>query len=142
MVLRTIGQFVLVIAMIAIAAACDEYLGSVDCDDCYFEKPDSEDLVIHLTIDDRYPEVPIFVYRGNVEDGHEDWVDTARESPYYLYSAVDQYYSVAAEYQVGAKKIVAIDGDMIEVKHVSSSCDYECWVTTGGYLKVELKFDD
>ena len=127
---------------IAFAGSCEEYLGSsVDCSECFWDKPDSADLIIHLTLDRNHPEVPIVVYRGNVEGRIVDWVDTARETPYYLYSALNQFYSVAAEYKVDGKTIVAIDGDELKAKHVSGACDYDCWIVTGGILKAELKFD-
>ena len=126
----------------ALIGSCENYLGpAVDCDDCYWEKPDSADLVIYLTINEQHPEVPIVLYRGNAEDRHVDWVDTARESPLYVYSAMDQFYSVSAEYKVGGKTIKVIDGDDMKAKFVSDACDYACWIVTGGYLKSELKFE-
>jgi hypothetical protein len=139
---KNIIRYALILFLLLSIGACEEYHGlSVDCDECYYEKPDSSDLVIYLTIDADHPEVPITVYRGDVEEDRVDWVDTARESPYYLYSAVGQFYSVAAEYKVDDRTIVAVDGDEMKAKHVSDACDYECWIITGGYLKAELKFD-
>jgi hypothetical protein len=139
--LRTF-KFCLVLTLLALAGSCEEYLGSsVDCTQCTYDKPDSADLVLHLTINSEHPAVPIIVYRGDVEDRQVDWVDTARESPYYLYSAVNQFYSVRAEYKVGDRTIVAIDGDKIKAKHVSDACDYACWIVTGGVLEAELKFE-
>jgi hypothetical protein len=135
-------KYGIVLLALAFVGACEEYLGpTVECDDCFYEKPDSADLVIHLTINTTHPEVPIVLYRGNVEDNQVDWIDTARETPYYLYSKVGQLYSVSAEYKVDGKTIVAIDGDGMQAKHVSDACDYECWVVTDGYLKAELKFE-
>jgi hypothetical protein len=137
-----IVKFGLVLGGLALAGSCEEYLGSsVDCSQCYWDKPDSADLIIHLTIDSKHPAVPIVVYRENVEDRIVDWIDTARETPYYLFSAVNQFYSVAAEYRVDGKTIVAIDGDEIKAKHVSDACDYACWIVTGGILEAELKFE-
>jgi hypothetical protein len=129
--------------LILMVFACNEYLGPVvDCSECFDYEPDTADLIIYVTLNDENPEVPIVLYRENVERNLVDWVDTVRESPYHLPSAVDQFYSVTAEYNVGGKKVVAIDGDKMKVKHVSESCDFECWIITGGYLKVELKYDD
>ncbi len=140
--MKRIIKFGIVLLMIALAGACEEYLGpTVDCSECFDYKPDSADLIIHLTINDAHPEVPIVLYRGNVEQKQVDWIDTARETPYYLYSAVDQFYSVAAEYKVDGRTILAIDGDRMKAKHVSDDCDDECWIVTGGKLKAELKFD-
>ena len=71
----------------------------------------------------------------------EDWADTARETPYKLYSKVGQFYSIEAQYEVDGKTIVAIDGDVMKAKRASSACDFECWIVTGGYLEAELKFE-
>jgi len=141
-IMNRLIKFGFVLLAVSLAGSCNEYLGpTVDCSECFYELPDSADLVIHLTIDSEHPEVPITIFRGNVEDGLEDWSDTARETPYYLYSEVGQFYSVTAEYRVDGKTIVAIDGDVMKAKHASSACDFECWVITGGYLEAELKFE-
>ena len=134
-------RLMLVILVSVAWSSCNEYMGVVDCDECYSVKPDSADLIIYLTINQDHPEVPIVVYRDNIEND-TDWIDTAITSPYYLYSRIDQFYSVKAEYQVGKRIINVVDGDKLQAKHVSESCDVECWVITGGELNVELKFDE
>ena len=140
--MKRIIKFWIVFIIIVLAGSCEEYLGSsVDCSECFDYKPDSADLIIHVTINSEHPEVPIVLYRGNVEDNVVDWIDTVRETPYYLYSAVDQFYSVSAEYKVDARTIIAIDGDRMKAKHVSDACDFVCWIVTQGILKAELKFD-
>jgi hypothetical protein len=129
-----------VFVLLALAGSCNEYLGlTVNCDDCWGYKPDSADLIINLTINSSHPEVPIVVYRGNIESGQVDWVDTARESPYYLKSAIEQYYSVTAEYKVDGKTIIAVDGDEMKAKDASGSCEFECWIVVDGEFKVDLK---
>ena len=131
---------ILMLILITLAGACNEYLGvNVECADCWANKPDSADLLIYLTIDNSHPEVPIVLYRGNFEDGEVDYVDTARTSPHTLYSAVDQYYSVAAEYKVNGKTIIAVDGDVMKAKDATSSCEFDCWIITDGEFRVELK---
>ena len=132
----------IVLVLLTLAGSCDEFLGlTVDCDDCWGFKPDSADLLIHLTVDQDHPEVPIVIYRGNFEDGEVDFVDTARASTYTLYSAVDQYYSVTAEYKVDGKTIIAVDGDVMKAKDASSSCEFECWIITDGKFSLQLKSD-
>lgn len=132
----------LVFILLTMAGACNEYLGlTVDCNDCWGFKPDSADLLIYLTINQDHPEVPLVIYRGNFEDGEVDFVDTARESTYTLYSAIDQYYSVTAEYKVEGKTVIAVDGDVMKAKDASSSCDYECWIITDGEFSLQLKSD-
>lgn len=130
----------IVLLLIALGVACNDYLGiNVDCDDCWSVKPDSADLIINLTINNHHREVPIRVYRGNIESGQVDWIDTVRETPYYLYSAIDQYYSVAAEYKVDGKTIIAVDGDVMKAKDATSSCEFECWIVVDGNFRVDLK---
>lgn len=133
----------LVFVLIILAAACNEYMGlTVDCDDCWGFKPDSADLLIYLTVNQDHPEVPIVIYRGNFEDGEVDFLDTARSSTYTLYSAIDQYYSVTAEYKVDGKTIIAVDGDVMKAKDASSSCEFECWIITDGEFSLELKTEN
>ena len=130
----------IVLVLLTLAGSCEKYLGmTVDCDDCWGFKPDSADLLIYLTINQDHPEVPIVIYRGNFEDGEVDFVDTARVSTYTLYSAVDQYYSVTAEYKVDGKTIIVVDGDVMKAKDASSSCEFECYIITDGEFSLQLK---
>jgi hypothetical protein len=130
----------LVFVLLTLAGSCNEYLGlNVDCDDCWGFRPDSADLIINLTINSSHPEVPIVLYRGNIESGQVDYLDTARETPYTLYSAIDQYYSVTAEYKVDGKTILAVDGDVMKAKDATASCEFECWIITDGEFRVDLK---
>ncbi len=134
---------IIILVLLTLAGSCNEYLGiSVDCDDCWGFKPDSADLLVYLTIDQENPEVPLVIYRGNFEDGEIDFLDTARQSTYTLYSAIDQYYSVTAEYKVDGKTIIAVDGDVMKAKNATSSCEFECWIITDGEFSLELKSDN
>lgn len=131
------------IAILILPAGCDEYLGSnVNCDECYDVEPDSADLIVTLTMDGEYDTIPLTIYNGKVEEDSVEWIDTAISSPFYLYVAVNRYYSVKAEYTRGDKKIIAIDGGRILAKHVSDACGYDCWIVTRGKLDVQLKFED
>lgn len=120
--------------------SCNEYLGlTVDCSECYTIEPDSADIIIYLTINDIYPSIPITVYKDQVEDKRIEHIDTAMMSPYKHYVPVNQYYSVKAEYKSGDRIIYAVDGDKIKTRFVSESCEYDCWVISGGIINVKLK---
>lgn len=122
--------------------SCNEYIGlSVDCSECYTIEPDSSDITVYLTINKDYPSIPITIYKDQVEDNRIEYNDTATSSPYYIFVPVDQYYSVKAEYTANEKTIFAVDGAKLSVKHVSESCDLECWIVTGGVMDVSLKFE-
>ena len=137
-------SILLLLVILAVSISCDEYLGgTVDCSECWDPEPDSADLIVDLTYNlGVIDTVPLIIYNGSVEEDSIEWVDTAYGPEFRLYVAVDRYYSVRAEYTIGDKKIIAIDGGKILAKHVTESCDYECWVITKGILNVELKYED
>lgn len=120
--------------------SCGEklYYGDVDCSECYRVRPDSADLVVHLTLNDIYQKVPLTFYRGNIEGGLVEYVDTAYLNPYYLWVAVERDYSVKAEYSRGNTVVYAVDGTTIEVLKVPDACDVECYIISGETLDVVL----
>lgn len=123
---------------IVVVFSCEEDW-IVDCNDCYSFEPDSADLIVELTINAENPEVPLVFYRGKIEDNVIEWVDTSRVEVLYLYSPVEEYYSVKAFYKTGEETIIAVDGDKLKTREVTESCDYTCWVIRGGRLDVRLK---
>ena len=133
---------VLILLIIIISFSCikDSFNFNIDCDECYYNRPDSADLVVNITINDENPRVPLVFYKGKIEDGIIEWIDTTSSSTLYLFSPVDKYYSVKAVYNSGDKTIIAIDGDKLKTRQVSGVCDRDCWVIYGGTLDVRLKY--
>jgi len=131
----------LVLSAVLFVFSCDNdpFVINVDCNECYYDEPDSAYLIVDLTINDENPSVPIVIYRGNVEGEIVEYTDTAYKSTYYLYSPVNEYYSIEAKYKKGDKTIIAIDGDKLKTKHVTDVCDTDCYVIRGGFLDVRLK---
>ena len=134
-----------ILSIIAFAAtACNEklYTGSVECSECYQDRPDSAILYVYLTFTDSIDEIPLVLYNENFEDGSVDWVDTAwveDGNPYWVYIKVDNEYSVKAEYKFKDKTIYAVDGTRPGTKHVSDVCDDDCWVVVKNKLDLEIK---
>jgi hypothetical protein len=142
--LRIVNKILILTGLLftGIYLSCDEYMGlSVDCSECYTIMPDSADITVYLTINHDYPFVPLTIYKDQVDDDRIEYTDTATSSPYCRYVPVDQYYSVKAEYTTNGKTTFAVDGDKLNIKHVTESCDLECWVITGGVMDVRLKFE-
>lgn len=134
--------WVIVICLFGIFSSCEKNRGiGVDCDECYYNKPDSGDLIVYLTINSENTRVPLTIYKDQVDDEWIEYVDTAIASPYYLYVDLDEYYSVRAEYHSGNTTIFAIDGDKIKSKFVTEACEFDCYVISGGVIDVELKDD-
>ncbi len=121
--------------------SCEQnpFIFDVNCDECYFDRPDSADLIVDITINEDNPFVPLVFYKGKVEEDNIEWIDTAYSETLYLYSPVDQYYSIKAFYKSGVQTIIAVDGDKLKTTQVSDVCDYDCWIIRGGILDVRLK---
>lgn len=131
----------LIILLFTIAFSCDQdpFVFDVNCDECSIHKPDSANLIVDITINEENPVVPLVFYRGDVEDGIIEWVDTADSEQLFLYSPVNEYYSIKAFYKSGDQVIIAVDGDKMKTSRVSDVCDYDCWIIKGGFLDVRLK---
>jgi hypothetical protein len=132
--------FIFIFLFLLVLACSKDFTGfNVDCDECYYTKPDSANLLVYITINEENPSVPLVFYRGKIEDNIIEWIDTSTVDLLKLYSPVDKYYSVKALYKEGAKVIYAIDGDKLNTRQVSGVCDRDCWVVGGGILDVRLK---
>jgi hypothetical protein len=133
-------KILLLIFLITCSICCEKERGwVVDCDECYSVEPDSGDLIIYLTINSENQRVPLTIFKDQVDDEWVEYIDTAFSSPYYLYVDLNEYYSVKAEYKSGDRIIYAVDGDKIKTRFVSESCEYDCWVISGGIINVKLK---
>jgi hypothetical protein len=137
------GTSILTSLLILLCGSCKEkiYTGDVNCEECYYDKPENADLIIDLTINSQYPQVPIVVYRGNIEDNKVIYVDTAYYTPFYVNVSVDRDYSVKAEYKKGDKTLYAIDGTKLKVMMVSDACDASCYVIEDESLDARIKVE-
>jgi len=121
--------------------SCEEdYQGLVvDCSECYTTRPSEGELKIKLTINEKYPSVPIVIYRGDIEEKMIK-MDTATTENYYINGWINKYYSVTAEYKSADKTIIAVDSDKLRRRKVTEVCDSTCWVIRGGIIDVRLKY--
>jgi hypothetical protein len=131
------------IALLLLSCSCKEkvFTGNVNCDECYTDKPKEADLIIDLTINNRYHSVPIVVYKGDIEDNRIVAIDTADTTPFFVYVEVDEKYSVKAEYKKNDVTLFTVDGTKLKVKLVSDACDAECYVIEGEALDARIKKD-
>lgn len=121
--------------------SCNEkiFTGDVNCDECYTDKPGNADLVINLTINNKFKAVPVTVYYDDVEDNKIVVADTAFNTPYYLYVPVNRRYSVKAEYRDDLEVIYAVDGTNLKVLSVADACEVSCYVIENENIDVRLR---
>ena len=138
-----IARNIIIILLIIIVSvsSCDRELLkiNINCDECDPVKPDSAELVVKITINDENPFVPLIFYKGRIEEGIVEWVDTATTANLYLLSPINEYYSVKARYKQDGKTIIAVDGDKLVTRLVTEVCERDCWIIKGGILNVRLK---
>lgn len=142
--IHAIKKYTLLATIALLIANCTdfedaEYFSGFSCSDCYNPEPDSADLIINLTIDSENQEVPLTVYKGEVEDGNIIFSDTVSNNKIYVYTETDEFYSAVAHYTVDEKKIHAYDGSKMITRAHYDECDVECWTIHGGRLDMKLK---
>jgi hypothetical protein len=121
--------------------SCNEkiFTGNVDCDQCYVDKQENADLVIDLSVNKKYPAVPVWVYEGDVEDDNLVYSDTAYSTPYYVYVRVGRKYSVKAEYRSAEKTIYSVNGTNLKTLVVTDACDETCYIVENQTIDVKLR---
>ncbi len=130
--------FLLALAGNYMGCETEDWSFEVDCNDCYGVVPDSANLIIHLTINQENPEVPITVYLGSLEAGIIDWRDTTDQAEYYLYAAMNASYTVEATYHSGDRTILTYDGDRMSINDMGDACGSPCYVVKGGIFDNRL----
>lgn len=115
----------------------EDWLGGVDCNECFGFKPDSAKLVVHLSIRPEQDSVPLTFYRGNYGD-EVDWQDTATTNTFYLDAEVGTSYTVKAEYRSGSTSIIAFDADKMTLSYHGNECGYSCYIIKGGIFDLTL----
>lgn len=139
---------ILITIVIIAGVSCEQQIWTlgVDCDECFIDKPDSADLVVYITINEENQRVPLEFYKGDIEEGNLDWRDTADSDILYLYSEIDEYYSIKAYYKQGTQTLIATDGSKLKRALVSDLCTdasnevtVDCWIIKDGILDVRIK---
>lgn len=133
----------LIIQLLLISSACERdvppKLRTVDCIDCFQDRPEWGPLNVKLTINNENKFIPLVIYIGNIEDNNIEWIDTSYSADYWVEVPVNNYYSISAEYKSGDKTIFAVDGDDFKLKYTESNCDQPCYYFYGGYYDNQLK---
>jgi hypothetical protein len=120
---------------------CIECISKYDAGSHLKIKPDSANIKISVTINSENTVVPLIIYKGlytipepAIEISLMAVGDTIIKLP------VDREYSVKAEYNVGNKKLYAIDGGNFATREIKQACDTICWVISGDKFDVSLDY--
>lgn len=132
-----------ILVLAGIFPACNEKLftADVDCEyNCFLEKTDSVDLTIKWTQNADYPEIPVLLFKGTLDEG--TLIDTFYlfADPAYIYVKADEQYTVQAIYGKPDREIWVVDGTELKWKRVSSECGDPCWTADNSSVNVRLRY--
>ena len=133
-------MFALVLLFMAgnfVGCETEDWVGDINCDDCFGFQPDSADLIVYVSISPENDSVPLTFYRGD-SMGEVDWRDTATTKDFRLYSELGAVYTVKAEYRSGTTSIIAYDSDNMTLSYHGDDCGYTCYIVKGGIFDVRL----
>jgi hypothetical protein len=131
------------IILIAAVSCNPEEWETVDCSECFAERPSTAKINIKLTINNINPTVTINVYRGRIEEEVLEYSQTVRSETWSMDLPADQYYTVTATYRSHNQKlsnVTAIDGNFVRTRRVRSVCDGPCWIVQGNSFNVRLRY--
>jgi hypothetical protein len=118
------------------------FTGTVNCDECYSEKPDSVQLILHITLNKQFTSVPVVLYHGDIDVGTLiDTFDCFKDPVDDIWVKANSRYSAKAIYGTLKDTIMVVDGTTNQqLKKVSGQCDVDCWVIEGNELQLKLAF--
>jgi len=137
MLRKSLISLAILVGSLYLACEPEDWLGEVNCADCFSARPDSALLVVYVSISPTHPEVPLTFYRGDA-DGPVDWRDTARSQEFFLSAEVGRTYTVRAEYKSPEESIVAFDADRMELRDYGTECGSPCYILKGGIFDLQL----
>jgi hypothetical protein len=142
-----IRKFLLISLILVGLFSCKEkiFTGDVNCDECFVDKPDSLYFTLNVTLNDKFTDVPVLIYKGNsIENG--EFIDTffcyiengVRYDQAYL--KTNENYSAKAIYIDNERTVYVVDRIKNKNKLVTSTCDQDCWVNENYELRLKLAY--
>jgi hypothetical protein len=133
-----------IFSIIIFFCSCQDkiFTGTVNCDECYSNKPDSVVLILHITLNNQFDTIPIVLYKGDIDKGKLiDTFDCFKDPVDDIWVKADTIYSVKAIYESSDRTVMVVDGtSKRQLKRVTGQCDTECWVIEGNELFLKLAF--
>ena len=133
------------VLMIAVIISCNRPVEPDDCStydysNCNTIEPSFGDVVVFVTVNKTITSVPICVYKGKIDENIILLRDTLTMELERYELPVNEYYSVAAYYNIDGRKICAVSGGKLSMKGYQI-CDSICYVVKEPIVNVRLKKD-
>lgn len=113
---------------------------NVNCNECYTEYPQYEELTASITINEENNRVPFTVYYGPYERDNVAFRDTVWDNKLYLWLETDVDYTIKVDYMKNGRPYYVIDGAKLKVRKDTENCDQPCYFATGKSIDLRIKF--
>lgn len=138
--MKRIAGILLGAALLLNGCISEEASKTVDCSRCYRNWPLEEEVKLKITVNEANKQVPLVIFRDNIDEGFVEFRDTATENAHYIWLATEQAYAVQATYHKNNRIIYAVDGCELEVEKITSECDSTCWFIRDKELDLRLEY--
>ncbi|MFO7723824.1 MAG: hypothetical protein R6V49_11445 [Bacteroidales bacterium] len=138
------AAFIVVLLILFIMSCENSEIRNNACDPCLAEPPDSGNLIIQFSVNNKHIDVPYAVYLGDFEEGMKIHGDTARNQEVSIQFKADETYSVVAEYWLDGQKTLVVDGAKIKTRKMQcpdpedSESTISCWYVIPGRIDVTV----
>lgn len=128
------------VMVVAVIVACEEEIADLGFapSDCETQRPSVGPFEILVSIDPEFTEVPITIFRGEIEKNNIVIVDTLtqRSAVYDLFTETN--YSAIAIYVVRRDTVAVIDASSIWLSRTEYD-DKDCWDMGKGVADLQLR---
>jgi hypothetical protein len=135
--------FIFIFSLAMFFGSCQDktFTGTVNCNECYSPKPDSAQLILHITLNNQFSSIPVVIYKGNIDTGLLiDTFDCYTDPVNDIWVEADNKYSAKAIYGTAKDTIMVVDGTEMKFQKVTGQCNSDCWVINGNELNLKLAF--
>lgn len=113
---------------------------TLNCNECYTDYPNYEELKASITINEENEGVPITVYYGPYERDNVAFRDTAWNDVIYLWVETEVNFTIKADYKKNGRPYYVLDGAKLKVRKDTENCDYPCYYATGKSIDLRMHF--
>lgn len=134
---KIIGLLLLILPMVL---SCDEFqFLTIDCSQCYINKPLWGEIELKLTINEENQEVKVSVYNEKYDESRLVSTDLYYWNRVYIPINTDQTYVFKAEYTHNGRAYHVINKGKLKTRLDYDNCDEACYYIIEQSVNLQIK---
>jgi len=117
-------------------AACNS--DDISVSDCYDQKPSYDYISIKLSVNEKYRNIPICIYKDDMEDNKIVQQEIVNVEEWETELKLGEKYTITAQYIDGNDTIIVVDASQFYTTNSDENSD--CWQVYGRDFDLRLKF--